>query len=361
MTESQGASNSFMVSPYSAFAEPIVNAYLYNPLVDEITLKYPYKAEVETKKLEPTLTFAGRGLQDGRSSLIYQIEGESKVLYEGKTEVEIANGSFQKEIKLKNKFPEAKGVSWELFAEGTTPIGGYASLSWSRFHGQVKYLDGKWRSAYIKLVPVAFEHPGYLTVPVAEDGYFDALVPARVYAVINVDGTGYGYDSLERWAWDYDLTKDREDVFTIGRTELYGMRAFDIKSPLPTIFVMFRPTALSRCLQFDADGDGLVQGEERERMETAMRESPTVIGPELKVEDVRVWLDGKEEKIVQFSKIPEYDGDFWQVQYLMQIYPDPRPTRGVWHEIKVEVQSKESLHGKEIIDFGQGSVGFYRP
>ena len=30
-------------------------------------------------------------------------------------------------------------------------------------------------------------------------------------------------------------------------------------------------------------------------------------------------------------------------------------------EVKVEVESREQLHGTEVVDFGQGSVGFYRP
>jgi len=37
-----------------------------------------------------------------------------------------------------------------------------------------------------------------------------------------------------------------------------------------------------------------------------------------------------------------------------------RPPRGVWHEIRVEVRSKERAHGRDVIDFGQGSVGFQR-
>ena len=96
-------------------------------------------------------------------------------------------------------------------------------------------------------------------------------------------------------------------------------------------------------------------------MQAAMRESSTVIGPELEANDVSVWFDGREQKIVQFNMIPEYCGDFWQVQYLLQFYPDRYPARGVWHEVKVEVRSQEELHGREIVDFGQGSVGFYRP
>jgi hypothetical protein len=73
-----------------------------------------------------------------------------------------------------------------------------------------------------------------------------------------------------------------------------------------------------------------------------------------------VWLDGKQQTIVQFNKVPEYGGDTWQVQSLLQFYPDQSVQPFVWHEIKLEVRSKENLRGKEIVDFGQGSAGFYR-
>jgi len=186
------------------------------------------------------------------------------------------------------------------------------------------------------------------------------LIPARVYSVMNVNGAGYKYESMERWAWDYDLTRDRLDEFTIGRTEIYAMRAFDLNAPLSTVFVMFRPTALSRMLRFDADGDGLISEAETKATIAAMKDSPTVIGPELEAADVKVWLNGNEERIVRFDRIPEYDGDFWQVQYVLQIFPKVRPPRGVWHEIRVEVRSKEQAQGRDVIDFGQGSVGFQR-
>ena len=92
-----------------------------------------------------------------------------------------------------------------------------------------------------------------------------------------------------------------------------------------------------------------------------MRESPTAIGPELTTDDVSVWYDGKRVSIVQFDRIPEFCGDGWQVQYLLQFSVDEKPPRGTWKEIKVEVESREQLHGREVIDFGQGSVGFCRP
>jgi hypothetical protein len=111
---------------------------------------------------------------------------------------------------------------------------------------------------------------------------------------------------MERWAWDYDLTRDREDVFTIGRTELYSIHAFNIVGGPRTVFVAFRPTALTRVLRFDTDGDGWVSDEERKAMLAAMKSSPTVIGPELRAADVTVWLDGVEQKIAQLDRVPEY-------------------------------------------------------
>ena len=70
------------------------------------------------------------------------------------------------------------------------------------------------------------------------------------------------------------LTANREDDFVIGRTELYSIKALDIDGPISTVFVMFRPTALSRVLRFDAEGDGWVREAEREAMPAAMRDSP---------------------------------------------------------------------------------------
>jgi hypothetical protein len=352
----------YTVSRYTSFAEPIVSAYLWNPPVDEIELRYPYKDDVDTETLEPALVLTGNGLPHGDGTLAYALESGEHCLEHGTIDVEIPNGWFETRITPSTKFPQAERVSWSLQGAYHRPISGTASLVWSRFHGTVKYLDGRWRSSHIDMRPVTWGGaPTNFTLPVGDDGTFDALVPARVYGVLNVNGTGYGYDALERWAWDYDLTVDREDEFLIGRTELYGMRVFDTNGGPSTLFVIFRPTALSRLLRYDEDNDGFVQGSDRERLRVAMKASPTAIGPELTSDNVIVWYDGQKREIVQFDRIPEYCGDGWQVQYLLQISVGEKPPRGVWKEVKVEIESREQLHGTEVVDFGQGSVGFCLP
>jgi hypothetical protein len=349
----------------SAFAESTVSAFLYNPKADKMVLKYPYDKPTETMSIKPMLSLVGRDLPNGSFTLAYRIEAGQKVLDEGTAGIRIENGWFESGIELKQNYPNAKGVSWELSRPNAVSIKGYAPLAWSRFHGRVKYLDGHWDSTYIDLIPVTWRAPGEIMIPVAQDCTFDAMVPARVYAVVNVNGAGYKYNSMERWGWDFDLTKDREEVFTVGRTELYGMRAFDIKGGPPNrLLVLFRPTALSRLLKFDADHDGILNASEWKAMLAAMKDSPTVIGPELKADNVKVWLDDKPVRIAQFNQIPESMGDgVWQVLYLLQlqIVEPSGLQRGVWHEIKLEVESQEELRGKKIMDFGQGSIGYFRP
>jgi len=355
-----GRTSSFTASPFTGFHEPFVEALLYSPPADEVLWKELDKPEPSKRKIEPSLVLSGRGVPDGAYRLSYQIESGKKSLYTGTGEVSATFGGFELVVTLSRKFPEATQVSYELRGATRATIRGHAALRWSRFRGQVKYLDGGWRSTYAELHPNGFASAALFYVPIGDLGRFDAWVPARVYSVINVNGAGYSREAMERWAWDYDLTRDREEVFTIGRTELYGMHAFNIVGGPRTVFVAFRPTALSRVLQFDADGDGKVSDKEREAMVAAMKQTPTAIGPELQAADVAVWMNGVPQKIAQFNRIPEYDGDFWQVQYLLQFFPEQRLPFGVWQEIKLEVRSKENLGGKEILDFGQGSVGFYR-
>ena len=355
-----GQAGSFTVSPLAGFHEPVVEAPLYNPPVDEVPWKEPGAPET-MRKIKPSLIISASGLPDGAWRLTYRIESGETVLHAGTAgPVTTPHGRFEQVVTLERTFPGATRVSYQLESEKREVVRGRATLRWSRFRGQVKYLDGGWRSTYAELHPNGFASPALFYVPIGDDGRFDAWLPARVYSVINVNGAGYSRDAMERWAWDYDLTRDREEVFTIGRTELYAMHAFNIVGGPRTVFVAFRPTALSRVLRFDADGDGRVSAEERNAMTAAMKDSPTVIGPELEAADVTVWLNGVAQKIEQFNRIPEFDGDFWQVQYLLQFMPEPRPDYGVWHEIKLEVRSKEHLRGEERIDFGQGSVGFWR-
>jgi hypothetical protein len=351
----------FSVGPL-AVAQTTLEAYLYNPGTNQIVLKYPYQRDSETFALKPTLVLRGDGLPDGDGRLHYALEAHGKTLLRGEVGVRIRHGRLGFEIELKRSFPTAQRVVWSIAGMATGSLHGSSALSWSRFHGRVRYRSGAWRSTYIELVPVHFGRHDTIMVPVAGDGTFDALVPARVYAVVNVNGAGYQYDAMERWAWNYDLRRDREDLFNIGSTEIYGARAFEVLGgPAGMFFVFFRPSSLGRIHRFDLDGDGILNDEENRAQWSAMKDSPTAIGPELTADDVKVLLDGKPVKILRLDRIPEANGDgHWQVDYLLQCFIPTEAEAakpGVWsREVKIQVESHEVLRGKEVTDFGEGSV-----
>ena len=211
---------------------------------------------------------------------------------------------------------------------------------------------------------MAFALPGTFYVPVMGGGRFDVLLPSRVYSMVNVNGTGYAYDSTgalgvglrsdarsgrsihhrsHRALLDSCLRRQRWSPHSVRHLPPHGPVAC---SAVRGASISHREWPDNGCER--AENDGSDEG------------IPDCYRPGIGGQGHAVWLDGEQQTIVQFNKVPEYDGDVWQVQYLLQFYPGRRPQPFVWHEIKLEVHSKETLRGNQIVDFGQGSVGFYR-
>jgi len=166
---------------------------------------------------------------------------------------------------------------------------------------------------------------------------------------------------MERWAWDFDLTADRTETFKVGRTELYGMKAFCLLAPTSTVFVVFRASALTRILQHaPLQGARPKDDHTMGRIVEHLKLTPMAIAPELARENVKVWLDGVAYPVSDLSRVVETSGrGVHQTLYILQLIPPQRPARGVHHEVVVEVESRDVLNGELVTDFGQGSVGLY--
>lgn len=193
-------------------ADVTVHAYLYNPRSDSAVVTYPYKRASEALTFHPHLVITGTGAPEGKYQLEYSIEGNGESASKVTVDVETRMGLLAKEVKLDRRYPTAERVRWTLKGQNTASFSGAAPLSWSRFHGKVKFLDPEKKSdAYIEMHTFGFGAPGRIYIPIEKDGSFDERVPARVYRVVNVNSAGYSYNAMERLAWYYDLTRDRED------------------------------------------------------------------------------------------------------------------------------------------------------
>jgi len=341
------------------WAQSGINAYLYNPPADKYVEKYPYERPDEVTPLHASLDLVGTEAPEGPATLSFRIEGSKGTLHVGEIRVSSLNGSFHTQIDLPRLMPEAGQITWMLKPENGTAINGQTILHWVRFHGHILYRSGQPHSTYISLRPYGWHEPGEIVAPVQEDGSFDLQIPARVYRVMNINGCGYLYDAMERWGWDLDLTRDREEDFTIGRTEIYGVRAFNLSDVPHTIYILFRPSSLSRIRSYLADEKGIPGKAERATMIEATKKSPTVVGPELTAQNVKLWLNDAPLDMLSLTPVIEHDaGGILQINYLAQcMLPKDFQSRfGERSRIRIEVLSREMLHGKTYEDFGQSSI-----
>ena len=164
------------VPRYTTLVDPVVSAYLWNPPVDQIEIRYPYKDDVDVELLEPALVITGDGHQDGNARLHYVLEADGRDLEQGETGVGIDNGWFETRITPSAKHPDATNLRWSLHTETGAATSGSAPLLWSRFHGVVRYRDGVWRSSHIDMRPIGWGGTATnFTVPVSDDGTFAPL------------------------------------------------------------------------------------------------------------------------------------------------------------------------------------------
>lgn len=334
-----------------------VQADLYRPSEPVLVQVYPPANLDERTPLKPILHLYGKDLRAGKGRLEWQVRAGKRTLLHGVKDFTIKGTVLEDSQELGDPCPSADRVTWSLVQDGQTRQG-VAPLRWSTFSGRVDFADGRPRPVYILLNPVSF-HGSPFTIPVHADGTFRAQVPARSYAVANVNSAGYAIDTLERWAWDFDLTTDRTEAFRVGRTELYGMKAFCLLGGSDTVFVTFRPSALTRLLQHRADPKAGPRDPATMAVLSAhMKLDPMSLAPNLSMAGVKIWLDGQPQTPADLARIRECGPDGGdQSLYVLQFRPRTPVTRGVHHEVKVEVESQDVLNGSLVTDFGQGSAG----
>lgn len=160
--------------------------------------------------------------------------------------------------------------------------------------GQIKDKNGRpLRDCEVALLNEKFREI-YL-VKSDEEGRFQIEAENKIYPYFYAV-KDYGVDFLEFWGNNIDLTADFEMAVCIGKIEIYGMNCFQIKCPLSTLSVYFRPMSLTRHLCKEKD-----------------------IAPELEKENIRVTINGASAEVLVVNRVKEYAGkDGFLSGYLLQ-------------------------------------------
>ncbi|MDR1704643.1 MAG: hypothetical protein LBS19_08155 [Clostridiales bacterium] len=140
------------------------------------------------------------------------------------------------------------------------------------------------------------------------DGSYKITVPKGLYNTMYADDDSYQKTSLENWGWHMILDRDERHDLKIGNSEVYSLCAWPNNGGFATLFAYFRPMTLPLALnpvKYPLDING--------------KSFPvTDICPELSLNGVRAWLNGRELEIISLQKLIETGPDMSMPGYVLQ-------------------------------------------
>ena len=152
------------------------------------------------------------------------------------------------------------------------------------------------------------------------EGYYKFDIPPAHYPFFFAV-KGYKETGLEYWCQGIVLNADLQLDAKIDTLEIYGLHAFSVKGAGNGLMVYFRPMALDKFLQGCQD-----------------------IAPD--EIDIKAYVDGKEQAVVNVNKVYEYAGVYKMTAYLVQI---DIQTVDRWNKLDVEIWDKNGNYGAASI------------
>jgi len=129
------------------------------------------------------------------------------------------------------------------------------------------------------------------------DGSFEAVLPAGVYNNFLADDSTYATSTLENWCWHMIVDRDEELTLKIGNGEVYSLHAWPSCGGQPTMFLAFRPMALT----------GFDNGAPKQYMKEIDGAPFPVIdaAPPLTGQDISVYLNGVPARVTALQQYYE--------------------------------------------------------
>jgi len=142
------------------------------------------------------------------------------------------------------------------------------------------------------------------------DGNYAITLPKGEYNSIFVDDESYAKTSLEAWCWKMLIDQDETHDFKIGNAEVYSLNVCANNGGPGTLFVAFRPMALSYCLN-PTTYDAKVNDKNYSVVNTC---------PDIDISEILVTINGRWASNVSLQKIIEtgLDGTAMPL-YILQI------------------------------------------
>ncbi len=219
--------------------------------------------------------------------------------------------------------------------------------TYHKFHGRVCDFEGNSFPAFISVRPDDFN----FSTSIWSDslGYYEIELPERTYNDIAVVNENYGVDVAEAWAWHIAMDADQQMDFKIGTGEVYNLNVWPNNGGGDTYFVSFRPMSLHL----------FQQAESQQAVKIGGRNFNLANGISLKMEDLKLTINGKESRIISMQEYFEtHNNENASSAYLLQVDKKGFSKAGK-QNICLEFNAHGIVNGKEIIHNAQGYFQFY--
>jgi len=228
----------------------------------------------------------GMGVYDSTGRLVLEEKAELR-----RAEASWVPDALFSEIKVQEKLLDVDRVKIE--------VAGYEALvrpqPQVRVYGRVTDFDGNPREAYVELV-MPYGLPGGMAIAKTdEEGFYEMYAPAAVYHHAFVCDGGYGTETLEFYAWWVPVRPPGLQLDArFDKVEVYRLSAME--TPERILVVEFVPMDIVHTSK---------------RLERAYREGGREavsripldeLIPPLRERDLRVFLGGRELKVLELSK-----------------------------------------------------------
>jgi len=181
-----------------------------------------------------------------------------------------------------------------------------------------------------------------------ENGHYEVFLPERTYNAIIAFPKSYAVSELESWAWHIIMDSAQNIDFKVGTGEVYNLNVWPNNGGGNAYFISFRPMVLWALQQKTFPVK--INGNEFSIIDAS---------PELKPEDMKITIDGKQVEIISCQKYYETSKPGkGMISYLVQVNSNEIKHPGK-KTVIVEFEKEVKRNQKNITCTSMGIFQFY--
>lgn len=314
-----------------AFARPFVKVALNNNPKVSAAWENTVLGNKADAGNTPWIRIKGAGFNNGATRVTAEFAG--KIIAE--SAVDISSGIFETTVFLKSPLEHPQEITVKVGDDFTQQV----PVNIKRLYGTVRFFDGS-PVRFPLVTTLMYRRSSFFISAVGdENGNYEIFLPEKTSSIAIFD-KDYSKSNLECWIYEADLKEDLRLDARLDKIEVFRLHAWPGEMKL---YIHFIPMSITRVNETKRKGA---------KDEISIASTPEV-WPDLKKEDIRVFIGEKQTPITMFKKVPDItrlkDTDVPRPGYILSV------NAGFQGKVvRVEIHTTAMERGKTIHERGEG-------